>query len=430
MNCNPAVVAIQHKLINLLYNMHMKKFGFTLVLILSVFLSGCEWRSSPLIASPTMEFSPSAIPTFTPLPPTLTPLPSTATSKAALVLKKGPYMLFSGSPNGITIIWQGETKDIYIFEWGMDELYLNGSSLPTGDPVSALYQVRLSGLMPGTRYHYKISTTQAEVRGSFVTPPLDSNSLTFFAYGDTRSGPEIHDQISARILQQIVLDPSAQTFVISTGDLMDTANEASLQENEFAPNQPNIRASMAALPVVNIMGNHDGTKLFKQYFPYPYTSTYDWSFDYGPAHFVVIDQYIDLVQGSERWFWLKDNLSTSQKPWKFILLHEPGWSAGHHDNDMTVQNVIQPLAVAYGVQLIIAGHNHYYARAEVDGVTHITTGGGGAPLYDPERGWPGVVSKIKAFHYIMFTINGDRLDAQVLSPQGELLEEFFLPKKE
>lgn len=410
--------------------MHMRKLGFVLVLLVFSLLCGCGWRPGAIFATPTVEFTPSAHPSPTPFLPTFTPIPETATPKPALILKKGPYLLFCESPDGMTIIWQGDTREDYTFEWGTDELYLEGSSLPTGDPISALYQVRLSGLIPGTRYYYKVSTAQAEVRGSFVTPPLGGDSLTFFAYGDTRSGPEIHDQISASILQQITLDPSEQTFVISTGDLMDTANEESLQENEFAADQPNIRSSMAVLPVVNIMGNHDGTKLFKEYFPYPYTSTYDWSFDYGPAHFIVIDQYIDLVQGSERWFWLKNDLSTTQKRWKFILLHEPGWSAGHHENNLTVQTVIQPLAVAYGVQVIIAGHNHYYARAEVDGVTHITTGGGGAPLYDPERGWPKVESKIKAFHYIKFTIQGDTLGAQVLAPKGELLEEFFLEIKE
>jgi hypothetical protein len=82
------------------------------------------------------------------------------------------------------------------------------------------------------------------------------------------------------------------------------------------------------------------------------------------------------------------------------------------------------------VQLVIAGHNHYYSRAEVDGVTHITTGGGGAPLYNPESGWPRVVNYIKAFHYVKFKIEGMILNVQVLSPQGEVLDEFFLPEKE
>ncbi|MBP9041358.1 MAG: hypothetical protein KBF64_06245, partial [Anaerolineaceae bacterium] len=83
-----------------------------------------------------------------------------------------------------------------------------------------------------------------------------------------------------------------------------------------------------------------------------------------------------------------------------------------------------------GVQMIIAGHNHYYARAEVEGVTHITTGGGGAPLYDPENGWPFIKTKIKEFHYIKYIIDGNVLTAQVITPQGDLLDEFTISLQE
>ena len=78
---------------------------------------------------------------------------------------------------------------------------------------------------------------------------------------------------------------------------------------------------------------------------------------------------------------MRTDLAASAKPWKFIVLHEPGWSAGGgHGNNTTVQNDIQPLAVQYGVAIVFGGHNHYYARANVSGVTHLTMGGGGAPL--------------------------------------------------
>ncbi len=408
----------------------MRKLVFILIFLVSNLLAGCEGINPLITATPTAENTLALSPSPTLFRPSLTPIVPTLTPKAPLTLTKGPYLLFTGTSDGMTIIWQGNPKEEYFFDWGTDESYAMGSSRPVGDPTLALYQVKLSGLVPGTRYTYRVSTTREEVKGSFFTPSTASNDLTFFAYGDTRSGPDVHDQISASILNQISLDPSAQTFIISTGDLMETATEESLQQDEFAADQPNIRLTMANLPVVNVMGNHDGTKLFKRYFPYPYTPANDWSFDYGPAHFVVIDQYIDLLQGTERWFWLKKDLAASQKPWKFILLHEPGWSAGPHDNDLTVQRVIQPMAVAYGVQVILAGHNHNYARAEVEGVTHITSGGGGAPLYDTENGWPRVISRIKAYHYIKFSIRGDNLTVQVLSPQGEILDEFILPKKE
>jgi phosphodiesterase/alkaline phosphatase D-like protein len=159
----------------------------------------------------------------------------------------------------MTVVWQGEPNEAYLFEWGLDSTFPLGSSTPSGDPGTSLIQVKLSGLIPATHYLYRISTLTAEVQGSFVTPPVDSNSLIFFAFGDTRSGPETLNEISASILQYVAANPSAQTFVISTGDLMDTATEESLQENLFASDQIYNRSLMATMPVVNIMGNHDGT---------------------------------------------------------------------------------------------------------------------------------------------------------------------------
>ncbi len=402
-----------------------------LLLVLGMLLAGCAYPAavkdpstpSPVLIAIEPSFTPSHSPTDTVVLPTPTP-------KQQLHLKKGPYLIFTGTPDAMIVVWQGEPDAVYLFEWGLDDTLSLGSSTPSADRDTLLFQVRLSGLIPASRYMYRISTSTAEISGSFVTPPLESESLIFYAFGDTRSGPETFDSICSSILQYAAANPSAQTFVISTGDLMDTATEESLQENMFGPDQLHNRSLLASMPIVNIMGNHDGTALFKQYFPYPYTRTYDWSFDYGPAHFVIVDQYIDLVQGSERWFWLKNDLTSSQKPWKFILLHEPGWSAGPHENDETVQTIIQPMAIAYGVLMVVAGHNHYYARADVEGVTHVTTGGGGAPLYDPENGWPFVKARIKAFHYIKFIIEGDTLTAQVVSPQGDLLDEFTIIRQE
>ena len=104
-------------------------------------------------------------------------------------------------------------------------------------------------------------------------------------------------------------------------------------------------------------------------------------------HVVMLDQYTTYTAGSTQYNWLKTDLAASTKKWKVVVLHEPGWSAGGgHGNNTTVQNDLQPLFVQYGVAIVFGGHNHYYARASVSGVTHLTVGGGGAPLYSPGVG--------------------------------------------
>ena len=131
------------------------------------------------------------------------------------------------------------------------------------------------------------------------------------------------------------------------------------------------------MPVNGVRGNHEGSGgLFLKYFPYLYEpGGFYWSFDYGPAHIAVIDQYIDYSPGSTQYTWLENDLTSSTKKWKFLVFHEPGWSAGGHNNNTAVQNYIQPLAVETGVDIIFTGHNHYYARATVDGIQHITPEG-------------------------------------------------------
>jgi hypothetical protein len=405
----------------------MKK-TLMVVFLMSLFLTACQADGQP---SATCTSEPAETPVAQPPLSLTTVLPViTPTSPTPLDLFKGPYMVFGRTPLEISVIWQDDMGWDYTFEWGIDTAYTNGSVAPLVDDETAIYRVTLSQLEPNHLYHYRIRTKLAQISGSFRTPNIDSDKLTFWVYGDTRSGPEIHDQIANEILRQVKVNPTTDTFMISTGDLMDIAEEASLQANEFSKNTPNIRELQASLPVVNIMGNHDGTLLFKKYFPYPFTDTFDWSFDFGPAHFTVIDQYIDLAEGTRRYSWLENDMASSKKPWKIILLHESGWSAGPHDNNETVQNLIQPLAERYGVDLVIAGHNHYYARAMVQGVTHLTTGGGGAPLYDPERGWPLVVKTIKAYHFLRFSIDGQELTVEVISPEGELLDQFTIVNKE
>ncbi|HEC83184.1 MAG TPA: T9SS type A sorting domain-containing protein, partial [Firmicutes bacterium] len=173
------------------------------------------------------------------------------------------------------------------------------------------------------------------------------------------------------------------------------------------------------------MGNHEGSGvLFKKYVRYPFVSGRYWSFDYGPAHFAVIDQYTPYGTGSAQLLWLEDDLASTLKPWKFIILHAPGWSAGGHANNSSVQNYIQPLCETYGVPIVFAGHNHYYARAVVNGIHHVTTGGGGAPLYTPNPSYPNVVYAIKAYNYCKLEIRGGVCHFTATTRTGTVIDTF------
>jgi hypothetical protein len=188
--------------------------------------------------------------------------------------------------------------------------------------------------------------------------------------------------------------------------------------------------TLANLPYQSCTGNHEGTgTLFAKYFPYPFVANHYWSFDYGPTHFAVLDQYTSYGPGSAQLTWLTNDLATSTKPWKFIVLHEPGWSAGGgHDNNVTVQNCIQPLCEQFAVPIVFGGHNHYYARAVVNGVQHITTGGGGAPLYTPDPGYPHIVTISRTNHFCKIEIDSTTLHFSAITSSGAVIDTFSITR--
>ena len=195
----------------------------------------------------------------------------------------------------------------------------------------------------------------------------------------------------------------------------------------FDPKFKNIREVFANLSYLPVMGNHEGTgTLFQQYFPMPFVAQRYWSFDYGPAHIVMLDQYSPYKKGTDQYNWLKTDLSLSKKTWKFILLHEPGWSAS--DNNMTVQRDILPLVEQYGVSIIFGGHNHYYARSEVDGVIHLTVGGGGAPLYAPNPNALHVVTASRVHSFVEIEIQGNTLTGTAYDLDGNIIDQFSINK--
>lgn len=339
---------------------------------------------------------------------------------------KGPYLVPGADAASMKILWQDANAANYWLEYGFDTTYASGRMLPAGVTADGLAETTLTDLLPGKHYVYRVTDGSSQAAGSFNTSPGKTTDLTFWVYGDSRDGPAVQDSIDADILGNIQENPAAQSFVLFSGDIMAVAEEASLQSNQFDPAYPSIREMMRSLPMINAMGNHDGTKLFTRYFPYPFKGNFYWSFDYGSVHVALVDQYADVSEASPQWQWLKDDLAASTRPWKFILLHEPGWSAGTHPNNEIVQNIIQKIAVNTGVSVIFAGHNHYYARAEVDGVIHITTGGGGAPLYTPISGSQNVQNANKAFHYLQVSIVGNTLTGTALTPDNQPIDTFTI----
>jgi hypothetical protein len=356
---------------------------------------------------------------------------------------KAPYLLFDGTTTEMTVIWQLPDARRCLIEWGTDTTCSVGSALTTEYGTEHMHAHTITGLSPSTKYYYRVSCAGVQCPGSFFSAPetIDPHA-SFTVYGDTRTNYMTHDAIAAVMVANYTALPEYQSIVFALGDLVTNgATESSWQNEFFNDAQTHLRQRMREVPLVSCIGNHElhdslggndlDTPLFGQYFPYPYADRRYWSLNYGPAHITVVDQYPSdydpawqgLISPTEL-AWIENDLSTSSSPWKFIILHEPGWSCGTHENNQDVQDLLQPLCEEYGVQIVFGGHNHNYARACMNGVYHLTTGGGGAPLHPPQPDYPNVITALEVNHFCRVDIDQDVLTLTAVDLRGSVIDSF------
>jgi hypothetical protein len=62
----------------------------------------------------------------------------------------------------------------------------------------------------------------------------------------------------------------------------------------------------------------------------------------------------------------------------------------------------------------------------VEGVAHVTAGGGGAPLYEPEDGHPNIVVHDQSNHFCKIDIQGGRLTFEAVRLDGTVIDTFMM----
>ncbi|MBD3169378.1 MAG: T9SS type A sorting domain-containing protein [candidate division Zixibacteria bacterium] len=353
-----------------------------------------------------------------------------AASAEAQNFRKRPYSIYENDNTSMKIMWQLNSTMSCTIEWGTDTGYGMGNEVTAEYGSDHQHTYTINNLSPGTRYLYRVTAGGDVKTGSFRSAAHENElNLKFIAYGDSRTFPGTHDEVCQRVMTTVNSDPDFQTFIISVGDLVnDGDSESEWDDHLLGTGYQSINEMLSTLPFQSTYGNHDTPgNCFDKYLPYPHESggRY-WSFDYGPAHFTVIDEYTDYSPGSAQHQWIIDDLSSTDKLWKFATFHEPGWSAGGHDNNEDIQNYIQPLLEQYDVCMIFAGHCHFYARAVVNGIQHITTAGGGGPLYPPWPWYPNVVKTSMSHHISKISIEGNNLYFESVKKGGDIIESFTI----
>lgn len=192
--------------------------------------------------------------------------------------------------------------------------------------------------------------------------------------------------------------------------------------DNFYPAGQVVEAFLRELPRVPLypaFGNHDAPNLSAQLKRFGLERPF-YRVRFAAAEFFFL--YTEAEVRAQR-TWLAEALASSRAPWKVLVLHRPLYSLGWPSP--TLRSLLEPLLLQHGVRLVLAGHDHHYARLDARGVAHVTTGGGGARLY-PVLPKPAAQAWGVAHHALFLEVGEEALLGYALTPEGRILDRFTL----
>ena len=208
------------------------------------------------------------------------------------------------------------------------------SSFTDDDEKVLQYTAQIENLSPDSDYEYRIIDgenctdffelqTPSEKKIKAIIFP-DSQSADYDVWGKT-----------ARLAFE--KNPDAEFFV-NMGDIVDNGED----KNQWRAWMEKVSEQMKKIPFVPVMGNHETySRDWQVRFPVAYINYFAvpknglknferrfYSFDFGAAHFVVLDSQWDelekfqpnLIETQKNW--LREDLAKTSKAWKIALIHK------------------------------------------------------------------------------------------------------------
>ena len=381
----------------------------------------------------------------------------TGTGPDPVTLVRGPYLQQAGA-NSAIVVWatreSGTASVQYRTGTGTTSTATASStyraSSATGIPSYYQHEALLNGLTPGTTYQYDLRLGAADptpgIVDTFRTPPaVGSGTIHLVAFGDSGNGSTAQSQIASLIAAD------AFDLAVHTGDIAYSQGTYAQYEANFFPYY---RAWMRQKAIFPSIGNHDDMTAsatpYRTFFvlprdgasaTYPNNAERFYSFDYGPAHVIVLDTeaaFLNTSRRAEQIAWLTADLQASQDaPWRIAVFHRPPYNSGlEHGSDLAVRAAFGPLFELYNVQLVLNGHEHGYERSvpwrestntSRQAVTYVVTGGAGATLYQMGRSAWTAFSR-SAYHYVRLAVSPADVTLEAVGSNGSVFDRFTLDR--
>jgi Purple acid Phosphatase, N-terminal domain/Calcineurin-like phosphoesterase len=274
--------------------------------------------------------------------------------------------------------------------------------------VETLVQhARVDGLQPDTDYVYKIvSGGETQVSSAFRTAPEGRVPFRFTSVGDIACGDTAYSKASLNAMATAATIESFDPVVhVVNGDLSYANSNQLFQPQVWEEYFDNTQLSSANRPWMPTLGNHEnepgngpqGYLSYQTRFALPRNGSGEfegnwYSFQVGSVLFVMLDnndvcyqidtgtylpapgqttgatQILTGYSGGAQLTWLERTLreaSTDRSvDWIVAVMHQPAMSTSQADgSDLGIRQNWMPLFYQYGVDFVLAGHDHDYERS-------------------------------------------------------------------
>ena len=236
------------------------------------------------------------------------------------------------------------------------------------------HSVVFEDLKPNTLYAYRVGYDKNWSEWIQFKTANNSYSPTQFVYfGDAQNDILSHWSRVIRMAYQTA--PNA-AFVIHAGDLVDTAHK-DYEWAQWFKAGGFIHSQWTAIPVV---GNHEFQRTddssprrlsiqWRPQFSLPVEQSLDsklhetvYSVEYQDILIIVLNSTGQLEKQTE---YIKEKLSKSNAKWKIVTNHHSVFSPAEGRDFEYARRVWKPLFDKYGVDLVLNGHDHTYARGHI-----------------------------------------------------------------
>ena len=427
----------------------------------------------------------------------------------------------SGRSDELAIAWHGPNNSVrYALEYRQKGDWKTAGNLTTRwvslPKVDSFRVVRgdLKNLVEGETVQYRVMANgNVAFEASTVAPRGENETQTFAVFGDCGRGTSAQAHIA---YQTYVKRPD---YVVMTGDIVYNSGRISEYAKNYFPyynansalrsiGSPLLRSTLT----VGAPGNHDildrdfsknpdalafflywiqplngpltedGDPLtptlsgplesqtaFKAAAGSAYPRGANFSFDYGNAHWTVLDanRYVNWSNPKLR-EWLANDLKKAQgKTWRFVALHQPPFhSSATHQGEKQIRAVADIFEKG-NVDVVFGGHVHNFQRTypiqvgtknvadaadrekndwpldkrydgvkitKPKGVIYIVDGAGGAPMYNtelnnaPDKWLPFTQNYIADFGFSLVKVTGRKFSLEQVDRFGTTVDAMTITK--